>query len=59
VKIFEDRKGAIASGRLVPFAGPLKDNTGAMKVAAGTALTDQQLMSIDWYVEGVEGAVPK
>jgi hypothetical protein len=30
-----------------------------MKVAAGTALTDQQLMSIDWYVEGVEGAVPK
>jgi basic membrane protein A and related proteins len=59
VKMFEDRKGAIASGKLVPFAGPLKDNTGAIKVAAGTALTDQQLMSIDWYVEGVEGAVPK
>jgi basic membrane protein A len=58
-KTVEDRKQAIATGKLLPFAGPLKDNAGAVKVAAGTVLTDQQLMSIDWYVEGVEGAVPK
>jgi hypothetical protein len=30
-----------------------------VKVAAGSALTTEQLMSINWYVEGVEGAVPK
>jgi basic membrane protein A and related proteins len=58
-KIVADRKQAIVAGKLLPFAGPLKDNTGAVKIAAGTALSDQQLMSIDWYVEGVEGAVPK
>jgi simple sugar transport system substrate-binding protein len=54
-----DRRQAIASGKLVPFAGPLQDNTGVIRVAAGAALTDQQLMSIDWYVAGVEGSVPK
>lgn len=58
-QLVEAKKRLIAGGKLVPFAGPLKDNSGAAKVAAGAALTDQQLMSIDWYVEGVEGAVPK
>ena len=53
------RKAAIASGQLHPFAGPLKDNTGVLRVPAGTALTDAQLMSIDWFAEGVEGSVPK
>lgn len=58
-RLFEGKKQDIASGRLNPFAGPLKDNKGTPRVAAGTALTDQQLMLIDWYVEGVEGSVPK
>jgi simple sugar transport system substrate-binding protein len=58
-KLFEERRQAIVSGKLLPFSGPLKDNSGAVKVPAGTAMTDQQLMAIDWYVEGVEGAVPK
>lgn len=58
-KLFGDKKQAIADGKLVPFAGPLKDNAGASKIAAGTAMTEQQLMSMNWYVEGVEGSVPK
>jgi simple sugar transport system substrate-binding protein len=58
-KLFNDSRQAIVDGKLVPFAGPLKDNTGAIKVAAGTALTEQQLMSINWYVEGVDGSIPK
>jgi simple sugar transport system substrate-binding protein len=53
------RKAAIASGQLHPFAGPLKDNTGLVRTPAGVTLTEQQLMSIDWFVEGIEGAVPK
>jgi basic membrane protein A and related proteins len=58
-KTVEDKKQGIATGKLLPFAGPVKDNTGVMRVAAGSAMTDQQLMSIDWYVDGVEGSVPK
>jgi basic membrane protein A len=59
VKVFEDRKQAIISGKLAPFGGPIKDNAGVLKVPAGVALTPEQLMSINWYVEGVEGSVPK
>jgi simple sugar transport system substrate-binding protein len=59
VKLFEERKAAIASGKLVIFSGPLKDNAGKVRVPAGTSLTHQQLAALDWYVEGVDGALPK
>jgi basic membrane protein A and related proteins len=58
-KLFADKKQAIVDGKLAPFAGPIKDNLGMLKVPANTVLTEQQLMSINWYVEGVEGSIPK
>jgi simple sugar transport system substrate-binding protein len=57
-RLFEARRIAIAADKLNPFSGPLKDNAGKQRLATGT-LTHEQLMSIDWYVEGVEGSVPK
>ncbi|MDQ7826664.1 MAG: BMP family ABC transporter substrate-binding protein [Candidatus Eremiobacteraeota bacterium] len=39
------------------FSGPLKDNTGTLRVKKGEKLTDDQLLKIDWFVEGVEGKV--
>lgn len=41
------------------FTGPLKDNTGKERVPAGKAMTAGELLSMDWFVEGVEGTVPK
>jgi simple sugar transport system substrate-binding protein len=58
-KVFESRKQAIMSGALTPFAGPIKDNGGALKVANGTALTVDELNALNWYVDGVDGTVPK
>jgi basic membrane protein A and related proteins len=58
-KLFDERRRDIGEGKLAPFAGPLKDNSGALKVPAGTVLTHQQLKSIDWYVDGVDGSIPK
>lgn len=55
----EEKKRAIADGSLAPFAGPLKDNAGVLRLAAGAALTQEQLKSIDWYVEGIDGNLPK
>ena len=48
----------IVSGKLKPFAGPIKDQNGAQKVAAGAVLTDEQLKGINWLVEGVQGKLP-
>jgi basic membrane protein A len=58
-KLFEERKRAIATRKLNIFAGPLKDNKGTVKVAAGATLPPKDVMSINWYVDGVEGSVPK
>jgi simple sugar transport system substrate-binding protein len=58
-KLFESKKQAIIAGTLVPFAGPLNDNAGALKVPAKTSLSDDELTAINWYVEGVDGTVPK
>jgi basic membrane protein A and related proteins len=57
-QLFEEKKRAIIDGKLVPFSGPLKDNTGAVKLAAGSTLTHEQLMAINWYVEGIDGTIP-
>lgn len=58
-KIFEDKKKAIAAGTLLPFAGPIKDNSGADKVPAGKDIPIEDLMALNWYVDGVEGSIPK
>jgi basic membrane protein A and related proteins len=41
------------------FTGPLNDQAGAEKVAASTAMTDQELLGMTWFVEGVNGELPK
>jgi simple sugar transport system substrate-binding protein len=58
-KLFNEKKQAIVDGKLILFAGPLKDNTGAMKIPAGQEMPFKDLMAINWYVEGVEGSIPK
>lgn len=40
------------------FTGPLLDQTGTERVATGTAMTDADLLSMDWFVQGVEGELP-
>ncbi len=41
------------------FDGPIYDQNGKLKVAAGQTLSDQDLLSMDWFVEGVIGKIPK
>lgn len=57
--LFEARKKDIVDGKLHPFAGPLKDNSGSVKLPAGKTLTEDELRAINWYVEGVDGSIPK
>lgn len=44
----------LLSGTFDVFYGPIKDNSGALRVAAGESMTDDSMLnSFDWYVEGV------
>ena len=49
----------IRSGDIHPFAGPIMDQAGNEVVAAGSTLTDGDLLGMDYYVMGVDGALPK
>ena len=49
----------IKAGRRHPFQGPIKDQDGKVVVAAGKSLSDGDLVGMDWYVEGVQGKLPK
>jgi basic membrane protein A and related proteins len=56
--LMKKAEAEIASGKLHPFTGPLKDNTGKERLAAGKAITDDALSKMDYYVEGVQGKIP-
>lgn len=53
------RERDIASGRLLPFAGPIDDNHGRLIVPKGQSLTQSQIQTMDFLVSGVQGSVPK
>jgi simple sugar transport system substrate-binding protein len=48
----------IKAGKLLPFAGPIKDQSGKEIVPAGAALSDDKIAGLDWYVEGVDSKMP-
>jgi basic membrane protein A and related proteins len=45
----------ITSGKNKVFVGPISDQSGALKVPAGTVMDDAALSSMQWLVQGVEG----
>lgn len=58
-KMVEAKKQDILGGKWDVFTGPIKDQTGAVKVPEGKKMTDQEMLSFDWFVQGVEGSIPK
>jgi basic membrane protein A and related proteins len=49
------REKDIVDTKLHPFAGPINDQKGTQRVAAGTVLSDDEIRSINWFVEGMQG----
>jgi basic membrane protein A len=49
----------IAAAKFHPFTGPVKDNEGKERLAVGKVMSDDVLSKMDYYVEGVQGKLPK
>jgi simple sugar transport system substrate-binding protein len=49
----------IGAGKFHPFTGPVKDSDGKERLAAGKVMSDDVLSKMDYYVEGVQGKLPK
>ena len=58
-KLFNKRvltqKDNIASGKTKVFVGPIKDQSGKLRIAKGSAAEDKDLLGMTWFVEGVVG----
>lgn len=52
------KKQEIIDGTFNPYAGPIKAQSGCVAVADGESLSDGELLSINWFVEGVIGEIP-
>lgn len=50
------KKKAIIGGEKV-FVGPIKDQGGNEKVAAGQAMADGDMLGMTWFVQGVVGTI--
>ena len=51
------KQKAVGIGKLVPFAGPIFDNEGKAVVPAGQALTETEILTMNYRVQGVVGRV--
>jgi basic membrane protein A len=58
-KLADSVKNSIIDGTFHPFQGPIKNQKGELVVKEGEVVSDQELVGLNWYVEGVEGSIPK
>lgn len=59
VEMAEATEAAIITGDLHPFTGPIYNQAGELIVAEGEAMSDGDLLGMDWYVQGIDGEVPQ
>ncbi len=51
-------KDMIIQGTYHPFTGPLYDNKGNIKLEENLKLDPTEILTMDWFVEGVIGSIP-
>lgn len=58
VQTVEYMKKNIISGVFHPFYGPIYDQKGNLRIEENTHLTNTEVLSMDWFVQGVNGSIP-
>jgi basic membrane protein A len=59
VKLAETARDEIAKGTRHPFTGPINKQDGTPWLKAGEKAPDKDLLGMNFYVEGIEGSLPK
>lgn len=53
----EDYKATLLAGEWDIFCGPINAQDGTLAIADGECMNDGDMLSMDWFVEGVEGSI--
>ncbi|MDP2504203.1 BMP family ABC transporter substrate-binding protein [Oceanobacter sp. 3_MG-2023] len=56
-RLVANKQQEIMSGQYSVFAGPIKSYRGSTRIKEGKELSDDQLLRMNWYVEGVTGSL--
>lgn len=57
VEEVERQRQAIVAGQLRVFEGPIRDTAGAVQVPSGRLMSDADLLTMDFFVQGVESEI--
>ena len=57
-KLIEGRASTVSDGSLKPFSGRLLDQAGLVRLTSGS-LDDVSISTMNWFVQGVVGTLPK
>jgi simple sugar transport system substrate-binding protein len=55
----KDTEEKIRTGALHPFTGPIYDQSGKERYAAGVVAPDGDLLGMNWYVKGIDDKLPQ
>ena len=58
VDMIQEQDLAIRGGKAEVSCGPITSNTGILLVEEGKCLTDGEMLSMEWYVEGIVADAP-
>ena len=53
--LIEQRLGELEAGTFYEFDGPLSDQAGTVRVPEGEKMSLGDILSVDWFVQGVDG----
>jgi basic membrane protein A len=59
IDLVDKKKAEIIAGNFQVFKGPLYDQTGKERVAKDVIMKDEAILSMDWFVKGIKGTIPK
>ncbi|WP_421725897.1 BMP family ABC transporter substrate-binding protein [Bauldia sp.] len=58
IAAIEAREAEIRDGTFIVFEGPLIDQADTERYADGVAMTDAEILSMDWHVKGITTPLP-
>lgn len=59
VEKVEAKKQELIDGSFEVFTGPILDQTGELRVEEGSSMSQDEILSMDWFVQGIKGTIPQ
>lgn len=57
--LVEEKRQKLSDGNFEVFTGPIYDQSGELRVPEGESLTIDEILTMDWFVQGVNGTIPE